>query len=111
MLSRGSLSIGLFLFFSFEAFTPNCRLTNCKPSLRVVLFLFLLFSEGKATDDDMQSIASLMSMPGFSDIGRMDDLDDMEGEFNEEDEDRAQAEERDNEFRETLGKFADLTKK
>ena len=70
-----------------------------------------LFSEGKATDDDMQSIASLMSMPGFSDIGRMDDLDDMEGEFNEEDEDRAQAEERDNEFRETLGKFADLTKK
>ena len=41
----------------------------------------------------------------------MDDLDDMEGEFNEEDEDRAQAEERDNEFRETLGKFSDLTKK
>ena len=67
--------------------------------------------EGKATDDDMQSIASLMSMPGFSDVGRMEDLDDMEGELNEEDEDRAQAEERDNEFRETMGKFSELSKK
>ena len=69
------------------------------------------FSEGKATDDDMQSIASLMSMPGVSDIGRMEDLDDMEGEFNEEDEDRAAAEERENEFRDTLGKFSELSKK
>ena len=59
----------------------------------------------------MQSIASLMSMPGFSDVGRMEDLDDMDGELNEEDEDRAQAEERDNEFRETMGKFSELSKK
>ena len=52
-----------------------------------------------------------MSMPGFSDIGRMDDLDDMEGEFNEEDEDRAEVEERNNDFRDTLGKFSELSKK
>jgi len=71
----------------------------------------LFIREGKATDDDMQSIASLMSMPGFSDIGRMDDLDDMVEDFNEEDEDRmAQNEDINNEFRDTLGKFSELQK-
>ena len=92
--------------FSFE------QVANCFSSRRgFSIPRFLLLREGKATDDDMQSIASLMSMPGFSDVGRMEDLDDMDGELNEEDEDRAQAEERDNEFRETMGKFSELSKK